>query len=247
MYTPISLANSTSMYKVVKKKTTSGHHGRGSHLHFPDAIYTAIFVFCIIFAILTFLQVLLVSYRIRRKVVLDKLLSIGKIFPTFLLISTVLLTIAYALHGAMYAVWYGNNSSQPPLPVNHPLYIAWRVLEFFTDIFLVSGLSALIRRRQSFISHSMSLCGKVVDVVLMVAMITTSMSNVALGTRTSATATNIATAHHLYVAYSALFLLAVANVQTSSIILYLSSRKWKASRHYDGEDSYSNMKVRICL
>jgi hypothetical protein len=247
MYTLISLANSTSTDNVLRKKTIVRHRGHGSRLHFPDAIYTAIFVFCVIFAILTIIQVFLASFRIRRKAVLEGLSSIGKIFPISLFISMVLLTITYALHGAMYGVWYGNNSSQPPLPVNHPLYIAWHILEFFTDIFLVSGLLALIRRRQSFISDSLSLCGMVVDFVLVVAMFALSIGSVALGTRTTASASKRTTAHHLYIAYSALFLLAVANVQISSILLYLSSRKWKMSSHSDGSDSYSNRKVRICV
>ncbi|EKM81654.1 hypothetical protein AGABI1DRAFT_105172 [Agaricus bisporus var. burnettii JB137-S8] len=259
MYTLISLADFNSAVDAVKKSKKGGKHGstsshRSSHsshrdsshsgLHFPDAIYAAIFAFCIIFAVLTFLQVLRVSYRIVRKALDDDIDAIGKIFPISLFISTVLLMVSYATHGALYAIWYGNSSSQPPLPFDHHLYVAWHVLEFLTDIFLVFGLLALIRSRQSYISRSLSLCGKVMDFVLMVTMLVLSMASVSLGTRTDATARDITTARRLYIAYSALFLLAVANIKISSILLFSSSRK---SSYGSAGDSCSRKIAKITL
>lgn len=219
-----------------------GHGGGGgsdiignstSSLSFPEPIYAAIFAFCVIFAVLTALQAVQAVSNIRRRIIQQPSsitlleFSVGPIFPAFLLLSTLFLTTAYAMHGAFYGLEYNENNTDPPSFFRDGAFaIVWNIVGFLADIFLVSGILALITHRQKVLFNtSKVLCNAkmVIDAVLIVTLLALSMSSVGLNAK-STTLADLTRTYHIYLAYISLLFVAVVDIMVSSILLYVRSR-----------------------
>ncbi|KAF5362349.1 hypothetical protein D9756_002002 [Leucocoprinus leucothites] len=107
------------------------------------------FAFSVIFAIVTALQAFKALSNIRRRInkvppsIAALEYSVGPIFPTCLLMATLLLTTAYVLH-ATYVGLVFNTSQFSGSWWSVSFIGAWYTIEFFADIFLVSSILALL-------------------------------------------------------------------------------------------------------
>lgn len=209
-----------------------------SSLSFQEPIFAAIFAFCVIFAVLTALQAAKAVDNIRRRIIQQPSsiilpeFSVGPIFPTFLFLSTLCLTPAYAMHAAYYGLEYNENNRDPP-SLNDSFFIAWNILGFLADIFLVSGILALITHRQKVLFNvSKTFCDAkvVVDAVLIVILLALSMGNVGL-TSVASTDADVETGRRLYVAYISFLFVAIVDIAASSIFLYVLSMRAPIDDH----------------
>lgn len=207
-----------------------------TNLSFREPIYTALFAICIVFAVLTALQALQAVANARRRtnqqppsITLPEF-SVGSIFPTFLILSTICLTTAYSMQAAFYGLMY--NENRPP-GVSVGFYIAWYIIGFLADIFLVSGILALITHRGKVLFNaSKALCDAkmVVDAILFMTLLALSMGYVGVMT-VGTTGEDFQMARRLYVAYISSLFVTVVDIAVSSVILYIHSKRTPINDH----------------
>lgn len=215
-------------------------HGGGNSLSglSLEPINAAIFAFCVIFAVLTALQAIQAANNIRRRIVqqpnsiTSPEFTVGPIFPTFLLLSTLMFTTAYALHGAYWGLEYNRNTTGYP-EFTDAYYGAWNAMEFLAEIFLASGILALISRREEALGRTSKVLRDIkinVDAILTVILLGLSMSYVAFSLA-PVTAVETRTLDNLYNAYISFFLITAVNIAISSVAFYVHSRHNQTNDH----------------
>lgn len=203
-----------------------------------EPIVAAIFAFCVIFAVLTALQAIQAVDNIRRRIIRQPpsitLLefSVGPVFPTFLLLSTLMLTTTYALRGTYWALEYNQNTFDPP-DFTEAYFGAAAATRVLANIFLASGILALISNREKTLVHTSRTLRDIkmiADAVLTIILLALSMSYIRVSLA-SVTRADARTAENIYIAYISFFLLTVVNIAISSMVLYVRSRHSPTNDH----------------
>ncbi|KAF5362345.1 hypothetical protein D9756_002006 [Leucocoprinus leucothites] len=215
-----------------------GSSGGGESDFYLEPIDAAEFAFCVIFAVVTALQVLIALSNIRRRI--NKVpssiamleYSVGPIFPICILMATLLLTTTYVLN----ATYVGQTHKLPTLGVvllSASFFGAWSTMRFLADIFLVSGILALLSHREKIVLDTprwIMDVKAIADAILVVILLALSMGAVGLemaylkDSRVTTEGT-IETREKLAVAYASFLFLATVNIAVTSITLYVRARK----------------------
>ncbi|KAJ3574753.1 hypothetical protein NP233_g1555 [Leucocoprinus birnbaumii] len=205
----------------------SSGSGEGASFYL-EPMDAAHFAFCVVFAVVTFLQSLRALNNLRRRIIkfppsissLD--FSTGFAFPIFLLASTISLTISYILHGIYWGVTNNVNDSIPR-KFSSGYFGAWNATGFLADISLLLSILALLSHREKILLDTPRTTRSVkraADMILLVVLLGLSMGTVSL--EVAGLAEGIR--HNLYLTYLSFFLFGVLDVAVHSIILFAQSR-----------------------
>ncbi len=214
---------------------------------FLEPLDAAIFAFCVIFGVFTAIQATQAGRNIYRRVshrppsITLPEYSVGPIFPTFLLLSTLMLTTYYVLYGVYWGVTNNQNAPLSDIPGFSDAYFnAWNVMAYLTDIFLVSGILALLSHRERVLVATSPVfrdIKMIFDAVLIVILLALGMGRVALSA-VADTTEEIETGSKIYIAFTSFFFVTAVDIAVSSILLYVRARRSPVNDHKVRVDTY---------
>ncbi len=212
-------------------------------------LLAAAFAFYVIFAIFAALEALIAAANISRRIskqppsITLSEYSVGPIFPTSLLLST----LTFMVFNVLNAISIGLTENQNVSPFDRPeltqsYFTAVSVMGYLTETLLVTCAFALLAHRETIlvITPPMVRGIKIIfDTALTAALFSLSMAFIGLSA-TALTTADEQIADNLYLAYHSLLLVAVVDIAVSSTVLHFRARHSPVNDHKVREDFNSN-------
>lgn len=201
-----------------------------------EPVIAAIFAFSIIFAILTGLQAVQAAKNLYRRfsqqppsISLPEFTT-GSIFPIFLFFSTLTLAIFYLLNGIGWALTYNENANVTP---SKAYSIANSVIDYLADVFLVSGILALLAHREKVLVTTPPMFRDIkiiFDAILCVTILAVGLGEIGLDFSIALLA-DFDVVVNLYTAHCALLFIAAIDIAATSVALYIRARGSEVNDH----------------